>query len=38
MLVEQVVGFILLVLCVFYILVQGLKYKTGLISWFKENL
>ena len=35
---DQLVGFILLVLCVFYILAQGLRYKTGLISWFKENL
>ena len=35
---DQLVGFVLLIVCVFYILVQGLKYKSGLISWFKENL
>ena len=35
---DQLVGFVLLIVCVFYILVQGLKHKSGLISWFKENL
>ena len=34
----QIVGFVLLTASVSYILIKSLTHKSGLFSWFKENL